>query len=49
MLTVNQTFEILVKWLETGSWEEALTSVMPKRKFGEKPAVAVDEESLELE
>ena len=33
VLTVNQTFEILVNRLEMQSWEEALTSVMPKRKF----------------
>jgi tRNA (guanine9-N1)-methyltransferase len=30
---VNQVFEILVKWVETRSWEEALYSVIPKRKF----------------
>jgi tRNA (guanine9-N1)-methyltransferase len=38
VLTVNQCFEILVKWVETKSWEEALYSVIPKRKFltGEK-------------
>ena len=33
VLTVNQTFEILLKWVETRSWEQALYSVMPKRKF----------------
>ncbi|KAF8638591.1 hypothetical protein AX17_002132 [Amanita inopinata Kibby_2008] len=33
VLTVNQVFEILVKWVETRNWEEALFSVMPKRKF----------------
>jgi len=35
VLTVNQTFEILLKWIETGSWEEALWAVIPKRKFQE--------------
>ena len=32
-MTVNQVFEILVKWAETKDWEEALYSVIPKRKF----------------
>jgi len=33
VLTVNQVFEILVRWVETRDWEEALYSVIPKRKF----------------
>ncbi|KAF8625590.1 hypothetical protein AX15_005290 [Amanita polypyramis BW_CC] len=33
VLTVNQVFEIMVKWVETRSWEEALYSIVPKRKF----------------
>lgn len=33
VLTVNQCFEILVKWVETKDWEEALHSVIPQRKF----------------
>ncbi|KAF8165668.1 guanine-1-methyltransferase-domain-containing protein [Crassisporium funariophilum] len=33
VLTVNQVFEILVKWVETKDWEESLYSVIPKRKF----------------
>lgn len=33
VLTVNQVFEILVHWTESRSWEEALYSVVPKRKF----------------
>jgi tRNA (guanine9-N1)-methyltransferase len=33
VLTVNQVFEILVKWVESRDWEKALYSVIPKRKF----------------
>jgi len=33
VLTVNQVFEILIRWVETKDWEEALYSVIPKRKF----------------
>lgn len=33
ILTVNQVFEILVKWVETRDWELAMQSIIPKRKF----------------
>ncbi|KAI0004974.1 guanine-1-methyltransferase-domain-containing protein [Russula compacta] len=33
VLTVNQVFEILVKWVETRDWELSLYKVIPKRKF----------------
>ncbi len=35
VLTVNQTFEILLTWVETRDWEQALYSVIPKRKFND--------------
>ncbi|GBE80110.1 tRNA (guanine(9)-N1)-methyltransferase [Sparassis crispa] len=36
VLTVNQTIEILLKWIETRDWEKAFWDVIPKRKFQEK-------------
>ncbi|KAL0580520.1 tRNA (guanine(9)-N(1))-methyltransferase [Marasmius crinis-equi] len=33
VLTVNQVFEIMLKWVETKNWEEAFYSIIPKRKF----------------
>ena len=48
---MNQVFEILVKWVETRDWEEALYSVMPKRKLeakdGVKSAVKTEREGAE--
>ena len=51
VLTVNQVFEILVKWVETRDWEEALYSVIPKRKFqpGKGSKKSVDGEGSDAE
>ncbi|KAJ7639363.1 guanine-1-methyltransferase-domain-containing protein [Roridomyces roridus] len=45
VLTVNQTFEILVHWVDTRDWESAFHTVIPKRKFEEnsKEKAAVPE------
>ncbi|KAH8092462.1 guanine-1-methyltransferase-domain-containing protein [Cristinia sonorae] len=45
VLTVNQTFEILLKWVETRDWEQALYSVVPKRKFEEKDKNKVEKKA----
>ena len=33
VLTVNQVLEIMLRWLETESWEKAFLLVIPKRKL----------------
>ncbi|KAG9101999.1 tRNA (guanine(9)-N(1))-methyltransferase [Ceratobasidium sp. UAMH 11750] len=33
VLTVNQVFDILMYWVSTRDWEQAMQKVMPKRKF----------------
>ncbi|KAF5332007.1 hypothetical protein D9758_014579 [Tetrapyrgos nigripes] len=33
VLTVNQVFEIMLKWVETRDWEQAFYSIIPQRKF----------------
>ncbi|KAJ7228199.1 guanine-1-methyltransferase-domain-containing protein [Mycena pura] len=33
VLTVNQVFEILVRWVDARDWETAFYAVIPKRKF----------------
>jgi len=38
VLTVNQVFEILVKWVETRDWEQSLYAVIPRRKFQDSVA-----------
>lgn len=58
MLTVNQVFEILIKWVETKDWEQSLYSVIPKRKFQQEgkgnleaniAATVVDDDDVENE
>lgn len=53
VLTVNQVFEILVKYVESKDWEQALYSVIPKRKFqqdgNEAPVQIVDVSAIEAE
>ncbi|KAL5527730.1 hypothetical protein ACEPAG_6531 [Sanghuangporus baumii] len=47
VLTVNQVFEILIHWVESRNWEEAIYSVMPKRKFTQQSSKTQIEKGLE--
>ncbi|KAG8877832.1 tRNA (guanine(9)-N(1))-methyltransferase [Tulasnella sp. 331] len=44
VLTVNQVFEIMLKWLEERDWEKAIMTVMPQRKFKDGRNKAGNEE-----
>jgi tRNA (guanine9-N1)-methyltransferase len=46
VLTVNQVFEILIKWVETRDWELSLYAVIPKRKFQDSAPREPDEDSI---
>jgi tRNA (guanine9-N1)-methyltransferase len=47
-LISRQVFEILLKWVETRDWEQALLAVMPQRKFyNGEPAPEADEDGDE--
>ncbi|KAG8931967.1 tRNA (guanine(9)-N(1))-methyltransferase [Tulasnella sp. 418] len=47
VLTVNQVFDILIRWLEERDWEKALFDVMPKRKFRDGPKKGTSENGEE--
>lgn len=54
MLTVNQVFEIMVKWLDCRDWEKAFMEIIPERKLKESTFInqhgnSQDEEEEEEE
>ena len=46
---MNPVVEILLKWVETKNWDEALYAVIPKRKFGEKGSKTLGEDHSSVE
>ncbi|KAG8904763.1 tRNA (guanine(9)-N(1))-methyltransferase [Tulasnella sp. 403] len=46
VLTVNQVFSILLRWVEVRDWKEALMAVMPKRKFKDPNAKPLPTEDV---
>jgi hypothetical protein len=49
ILTVNQVFEILVKWVVYRDWKQALQEVLPKRKFKSKGVKALSQAKQEAD
>lgn len=58
ILTVNQVFEIMVKWAESRDWEASMRAVMPLRKFtgiskaqrrGQRPMPGTGNEDEDME
>lgn len=44
-MTVNQCYDVLLRWTETRDWEDSIRHVMPKRKLkGGQGAESVDAE-----
>ena len=47
VLATNHVVEIMLRWLETGSWADAFMAVMPKRKGGTLKDKAGEDENVE--
>lgn len=39
MLTVNQCYDVLLRWVETRDWGDSIRHVIPKRKLKDGQAV----------